>query len=312
MPKLALITGGAGFLGSHLVDALIAKQWEVVVVDNLSSGRRRNVDRRATFKRLDIRSPRAAALMTKFRPHAVFHLAAQASVSVSVRHPLHDAEVNTHATIRLLEAASAARVKRFVFTGTGGALSHEGTIIPTDEAHAAQPLSPYAIAKVASEHYGAFYRAARKLPFVSFRPANIYGPRQNPHGEAGVIAIFTERMLAGEPVRVHGTGRQTRDYIYVDDVVSALLTSLEHPSLTGVYHVGTGKETSVNDLFRRLSRLTAYRHKPGHGPADIGAPMHSALDAGALRRATSWEPHVSLADGLRRTVEWFYEHTSTT
>src|SRR3989344_3163730 len=192
MPHLAIVTGGAGFLGSHLVDALLAKKCEVVVVDNLSTGRKQNVNPRAAFKRLDIRSPRASALITKLRPRAVFHLAAQASVSLSVRHPLQDAEINTHATIRLLEAASAARVKHFVFTGTGGALSSEHTRLPTDELHAAEPMSPYAIAKVAGEHYGAFFRAARKLPFVSFRPANIYGPRQNPYGEAGVIAIFAK------------------------------------------------------------------------------------------------------------------------
>jgi UDP-glucose 4-epimerase len=305
MSKTALVTGGAGFLGSHLVDALIAKKWKVIVVDDLSSGVRKNIHPKATFKRMDIQTPTVAKLITRVRPDAVFHLAAQASVTVSVREPLHDAETNIHASIRLMEAAAAAGVKRFVFTSTGGALSSEHTPLPTSEEEIATPASPYAIAKRTTELYGAFFRAAHKLPFIAFRPANIYGPRQNPHGEAGVVAIFCKRMLAGETVRINGTGKQTRDYVYVADVVSALLTALSHPQLEGPFHVGTGKETSVNELFRVLAARSGYTQKAKRGPTDIGAPTRSALNANALRRATKWAPKTELKNGLAETLAWF-------
>ena len=190
MPKLAVVTGGAGFIGSHLVDRLVREKWSVVVIDNLSTGSLRNVNPEADFKKMDIRKPQAAALIRKLKPQVVFHLAAQASVPVSVKDPIGDAETNLHATLHLLDAATDAKVKRFIFAGTGGALSSEKTQLPTDEAHASEPTSPYAIAKVAAERYGAFYRLSRGLPFVSLRFANVYGPRQNPHGEAGVVSIF--------------------------------------------------------------------------------------------------------------------------
>lgn len=307
MPKHALVTGGAGFIGSHLVDALLARKWAVTVVDDLSTGFRKNVDRRADFRRLDIRSSAASALLKRLKPQAVFHLAAQASVPVSVKDPIHDAEVNIHATLRLLDASRAAKTKRFIFAGTGGALSSEKTMLPTDELHASAPASPYAISKVASEHYGAFYRAAHKLAFTSLRFANVYGPRQNPHGEAGVVAIFCKRMLADDPVRINGTGKQTRDYVYVSDVVSAMLAALEKPQAGGPYHVGTGIETDVNTLYRKLAELTGYARKPLKGPADVGAPMRSALDSSKLTHEMGWRPLVDLDAGLRRTVAWFRE-----
>jgi len=308
MSKRALVTGGAGFIGSHLVDVLLAKGWEVTVVDNLSTGSKKNLDRHVRFKKMDICSPRTARFLEKLKPDAVFHLAAQASVPVSVKDPIRDAEINLHATLRLLEAASHAKVKRFIFAGTGGALSSEATKLPTDEMHASQPSSPYAIAKVSAEYYGAFYRATRKLNFISFRFANVYGPRQNPHGEAGVVAIFCKRMLAGEVVKINGTGKQTRDYVYVGDVVDAMLHGLANQSAVGPYHVGTGIETDVQQLFTRLAKLTAYRLKPQKGPADIGAPMRSALDSSKLTHDLGWQPQVSLNDGLTKTVEWFREN----
>lgn len=307
MSKRAVVTGGAGFIGSHLVDALLAKKWDVVVVDDLSTGSKRNLDLRATLKVLDIRKPTAAALIRSLKPQAVFHLAAQASVPVSVKDPVTDAETNVLATIRLLEAAAGAKVKRFVFAGTGGALSSEETRLPTNELYASAPASPYAIAKVASEQYGAFFRRAKKLPFISLRFANVYGPRQNPHGEAGVVAIFCKRMLAGETLKINGTGKQTRDYVYVSDVVAAMMRTLEKPKAEGPYNVGTGVETSVNDIFRRLAAITGYDKKPQRGPVDIGAPLRSSLDASKIRHEIGWKPHISLNDGLRQTVEWFGE-----
>lgn len=305
MPKRAFVTGGAGFIGSHLVDALLAKGWDVTVVDNLSTGSKKNLDRRAHFKKMDVRSPRAAKFVMRKKPDALFHLAAQASVPESIKNPVQDAEINLHATLRLLEAASRAKVKRFIFAGTGGALSSEMTRLPTDEVHAGAPTSPYAIAKVGSEYYGAFYRAWRKLNFTSFRFANVYGPRQNPHGEAGVVAIFCKRMLAGLPVQINGTGLQTRDYVYVSDVVDAMMRGLRYPRAAGPYHVGTGIETNVHSLYKKLAALTGYRFKPKRGPADIGAPLRSALDSSRLTHDLGWRPEVKLSAGLAQTVEWF-------
>ena len=308
MNKRALVTGGAGFIGSHLVDTLLALGWEVTVFDNLSTGSRKNLDHRARFKKIDVRSPRAARLVERLKPDALFHLAAQASVPASVKDPVGDAEINLHATLRLLEAAARGKVKRFIFAGTGGALSSEMTRLPTDETHAGAPTSPYAIAKVGSEYYGAFYRTWRKLNFTSFRFANVYGPRQNPHGEAGVIAIFCKRMLAGLPVKINGTGLQTRDYVYVSDVVDAMIRGLRNPKAAGPYHVGTGIETNVPALYKKLAKLAGYRYKPKKGPADIGAPMRSALDSSRLTHDLGWQPSVPLSEGLRKTVEWFRDH----
>ncbi len=307
--KTAIVTGGAGFIGSHLVDALIKKGYKTIVVDDLSTGSKDNLNPKAEFKKMDIREPSAATLVKRLKPDVIFHLAAQASVPVSVKDPVMDAETNVMATLRLMEAAAEVKVGKFIFAGTGGALSSEKVKLPTDEKNAAAPQSPYAIAKVASEYYGAFFRAARGLPFTSFRFANVYGPRQNPHGEAGVIAIFCKRMLAKEPVRINGTGLQTRDYIYVADVVDALLKGLDRTKTAGPYHVGTGKETSVKELFERLSRLNGYGEKPVKGPADIGAPKRSALDSRKLRRETGWKPKTSLEQGLRTTAGWFKKQT---
>lgn len=309
MSKFAVVTGGAGFIGSHLIDALLDDGWKVVAIDNLSTGFKRNVHPDAELRVIDIRTPDAGTLIETLKPDVVFHLAAQASVSRSVEDPIGDAETNVHATLRLLEAASKAHVSRFVFAGTGGALSSEKTKIPTDEQHTIVPSSPYAIAKVAGELYGSFYHAERRLPFVSMRFANVYGPRQNPHGEAGVIAIFTRKMLLGDSVRVNGNGRQTRDFLYVTDAVDALLRAVTHPKAEGPYHVGTGREVSINEMFRMLAKLTDYKKKPVKGPADGGGiPFRSALDSRKIRKELGWKPEMTLVKGLSETVAWFKDH----
>jgi UDP-glucose 4-epimerase len=304
---LALVTGGAGFIGSHVVDALIARHWRVYVMDDLSSGSRRNLNPKATFSKLDIRNDRAARWILKNRPDAVLHFAAQISVTRSIEDPVADAETNIHATLKLMDAASKSRVKRFVFAGSGGVLCSEHTRLPVREGAVCDPVSPYGIAKRTIEHYGAFYRTNRGLPFVALRFANVYGPRQNAKGEAGVISIFTTAMLDGKQTRINGTGLQTRDFIYVDDVVSAVLAMIDHPKLAGPYHVGTGVETNVWGLHKKLSALIGYRRKPGYGPADWNAPMRSALDAMFLTHDTGWRWKIHLQEGLKRTVKWFQE-----
>ncbi len=305
MQKLAIVTGGAGFIGSHLVDALIVRKWKVEIIDNLSTGRKENVNPKAKLHVMDICKPEAAKLILKFKPHAVFHLAAQISVPESIKDPVYDAEVNIHATLRLLEAASVVKVTHFVFTGTGGALSSEKTKLPTDEEHAIRPESPYGIAKFTSEMYGDFYRNVRGLPFVSLRFANVYGPRQTPKGEACVVALFTKRMLKGEPVRINGDGKQTRDYIYVDDAVSAIMAGLAHADEPGPFNVGTGIETDVWTLFRKMSKITGYEDKPIAGPPDVGAPIRSVLDSKKALSKLGWKPRVDLDQGLKNTVAWF-------
>jgi UDP-glucose 4-epimerase len=304
---LALVTGGAGFIGSHVVDALIALNWRVHVMDDLSSGNRRNVNSKATFSKLDIGDKKAAQWILKHKPDAVLHFAAQISVVRSIENPVADAETNIHATLKLLDAASKSRVKRFVFAASGGVLCSEHTRMPVREGAVCDPASPYGIAKRTIEHYGSFYRASRGLPFVALRFANVYGPRQNAKGEAGVVSIFATAMLAGKPTCINGTGLQTRDFIYVDDIVSAVLAVIDHPKLSGPYHVGTGVETNVRDLHKKLALIIGYDRKPGRGPADANAPMRSSLDASLLMHDTAWRRKVDLNEGLKRTVEWFKE-----
>jgi len=302
---LALVTGGAGFIGSHVVDALIERGWRVTVIDNLSSGKRRNVHPAAAFLKMDVGNPNASKWIIRNKPDAVLHFAAQINVRRSVADPVGDAETNIRATLKLLDAASRAKVKRFIFAGSGGALCGDENPIPMKEHQVSEPMSPYAISKRTIEFYGEFYQREYGLPFVSLRFANVYGPRQNAKGEAGVISIFISRMLANEPVTINGTGRATRDYVFVADVVGAIVRVLELKGFVGIYHVGTGKETSVNDVFKRTAKLLEYKKKPRHGPADTSAPMRSALDASLLTKLAGWKPKVGLQDGLKQTVLYY-------
>jgi UDP-glucose 4-epimerase len=289
------------------VDRLLAAGWKVVVVDNLSTGFRRNVDRRAKLYVRDLRKQKTAALIRKLKPEAIFHLAAQASVPQSIKDPVMDAETNIHATLHLLDAAASVRVKHFIFAATGGALSSEKGKLPTDEDHTPEPTSPYAIAKLTCERYGSFYRRVHGLPFVALRFGNVYGPRQNPYGEAGVVSIFATNMFTGRPVHINGTGKQTRDFIYVGDVVDALMAALKQPKAEGPYFVGTGMETSVNELFRRISKLAGYGKKALRGPADVAASFRSCLDSSKILMELGWKAQTSLEQGLRLTVDWFRE-----
>jgi UDP-glucose 4-epimerase len=296
-------TGGAGFIGSHLVDALLERGDEVIVIDDLSSGDKQQLPPEAEFHQLDIRSRHAAELIRRRRPDAVAHHAAQMSVSRSVREPLFDADVNLVGSLNLLEAAREVGA-RFVFASTGGALYGDADVLPTPETYPAWPVSPYGVGKLGFEHYLHCYAAQHGLPYVALRYANVYGPRQNPHGEAGVIAIFCLRLLAEEEPIVYGDGKQTRDFVYVSDVVRAHLAALDS-DVTGHFNVGTGREVDVNTVFEMIAERMGTSLGKRHGPPRPGDQRTSALDATLIRETLGWQPEVSLEDGLSQTVEWF-------
>ncbi len=297
-----LLTGGAGFIGSHLTDALVAAGHAVTVVDDLSTGRREQVPPGAHLVAMDILDPALTVLVVEQAPEAVFHLAAHASVSESVREPEHDARVNVLGTLNLLRACAAAGVGRFVFSSTGGALYGEPHTLPCDERHPIRPLSPYGASKASGEAYVHALAAQSGMDAVILRYANVYGPRQDPAGEAGVVAIFAARMLAGEPVTIFGDGEQQRDFVYVADVVDANLRSLEAGE-SGVYNVGTGVGTSVNELFASLARATGYALDPRHAPSRSGDVQRVWLDASAAHRELDWAPRTPLEAGIGATVE---------
>jgi UDP-glucose 4-epimerase len=299
-----VVTGGAGFIGSHVTDAFVAAGHDVIVVDDLSTGKQENLNPKARFHRLDICDPKTAELIRDERPAVLNLHAAQMDVRRSVADPLFDARVNILGTINLLEAARKANVRRVMFVSSGGAAYGEQEAFPAPETHPTNPVSPYGVSKRSGELYAFFYQAEYQIPYVALRYANVYGPRQDPHGEAGVVAIFSQRMLRGEPVTVNGDGKQTRDYVYVGDVVRANVLALESTA-TGPFNVGTGVETDVNELARLLLAASGSRSEVEHGPAKQGEQRRSVIDARRAAAVLGWRPEVSLADGLRRTVDWF-------
>ena len=306
--RTALVTGGAGFIGSHLVDALISRSWKVLVLDDLSAGKREYVNAAARLDVLDILDERVDALFAKAKPEVVFHLSAQKSVTVSVREPLKDARSNILGSLNLLQASVKNGAKKFIFSSTGGAIYDEHSALPATEENRELPLSPYGIGKLSIDHYLRFYKACYSLSCVSLRYANVYGPRQDPHGEAGVVAIFCSKLLRGETPTINGTGEQTRDFVYIDDVVKANLLAAEHDQ-EGIFNIGTTKEISVNDLYRSIVRIGGFAAQEQHGPAKDGEMLRSSLNADKAERILGWKPKYTLADGLAETLTWFREHT---
>ena len=299
-----LVTGGAGFIGSHVADALLAEGHDVHVLDNLSTGFPWKVPEGALLFDRDIRSDEAASLFAEHEYDCLVHHAAQMDVRTSVDDPGFDADVNIRGLLNLMEAGTNHGLRKVIFASTGGAIYGEPEYTPQDEQHPLQPVSPYGVAKLAAEKYLYYYQSEHDINTVSLRYANIYGPRQNPHGEAGVVAIFTKEMLRdGQPV-INGPGEQTRDYVYVGDVVKANLAALDYEG-SGVFNVGTGRETSVNELFHTLREETRADVKETHGPAKPGEQQRSVLGHERAQNKLGWAPQVPLAEGLRRTVQWF-------
>lgn len=312
MARRVLVTGGAGFIGSHVADGFLELEDDVVVLDNLSSGRRQNLSPAAEFHELDVTSERAAALVREGEFDVICHLAAQIDVRKSVADPLADARINVLGTVNLLEAARVAGARaRFVFASTGGAIYGDFVTPPSVETFAKDPESPYGIAKLSAEHYLAYYGRVHGLETVVLRYANVFGPRQDPHGEAGVVAIFCNRILAGEPLTVFGDGRQTRDYIHVGDVAranlaaaSATLPAAERLDARA-FNIGTGVETSVLELADAMRRASGSGVAVRHAPPRPGEQQRSAVDIDKARRVLGWEPTVALSDGLTDTYAWF-------
>ena len=298
-----LVTGGAGFIGSHIVDALMARGDQVIVIDNLSTGNAANLGPGIPLHRLDIRHAGPADLIRSEVPDAIIHHAAQMSVSRSVARPVFDAEVNVLGTLNLLEAASQVGA-RFVFASTGGALYGEAEIRPTPENSPTWPISPYGVSKLSCEHYLHAYRQQRGLSYAALRYANVFGPRQNPYGEAGVVAVFSHALINGSAPTINGDGLHTRDYVYVADVVRANLAALDSRAC-GHFNVGTGIETSVLELLAAIALLTDSRVEPLHGPPRAGDLRHSALDCRLITSTFNWTPEFTLREGLTHTVASF-------
>jgi UDP-glucose 4-epimerase len=314
----ALVTGGAGFIGSTLVDRLLAEDWRVDVVDDLSSGSLANLgsaralpERRLSFHRLDLASPAVVELITHRKPDVIFHLAAQMDVRVSVARPVFDATVNVIGSLNVFEGAVAAGVKKVVFAGSGGTLYGTPKQIPTKESSAQHPESPYGVAKKAVGEYLYYYRQQRGLEYTVLALANVYGPRQNPHGEAGVVAIFSQKLLEREQPLIFGDGSQTRDFVYVDDVVDGFVRAVEKGGgLT--MNIGTGVETSVQELYDLMAKLTGFRQPAQHAPARTGELQRSAVDTGRAGMQLGWKPFTTLEEGLARTLEHFKAQRAAT
>ncbi len=299
-----VVTGGAGFIGSHLVERLLAGGHEVQVIDNLATGRRANVPRGAHLHECDIHARETGRVLEQFRPQAVAHLAAQSSVKVSTADPVHDLEINGGGTLAVASLCVEYGVAKLVYVSTGGAIYGDPESLPVREDHPLRPTSPYAVSKRVGEVYVEMVGRTAGLDYTNLRLANAYGPRQDPYGEAGVVAIFTGRMLAGEPCTIDGDGEQEKDYVYVGDLSRAIELALGRGSGLAM-NIGTGRGTSVNSIFAALQKATGTDLSPVHGPPRPGDVRRVWLDSSLARAELGWEPEVGLEEGLQLTVDWF-------
>jgi UDP-glucose 4-epimerase len=299
-----LVTGGAGFIASHIAERLISNGHEVTIIDNLSAGRISNVPDGCTFVEMDITDKAIEDVFREGRFEAVYHLAAQIDVRASVRDPIEDLLINIGGSVRLLEMSKIYNVDRFIFASSGGAIYGEQEVYPAPESHPTAPISPYGIAKLAVENYMFFYSNAYGLNTTALRFANVYGPRQNPFGEAGVVAIFCNRILSGKQIFINGNGLQTRDYVYIDDVVKANLAALE---LKGnhILNIGTGVETDVVTIFELLKKIIGVDIEELHKEEAPGEQLRSVIDSSLAKKVMNWTPEYSFERGLGLTVEYF-------
>ena len=298
------MTGGAGFIGSHINDRLLARGHEVAIVDDLSTGKRENIPKETQLYVRDIRSG-CAEVFQEFQPQALCHQAAQMDVRRSVREPDFDADVNVLGTIRLLQNCVRYGVERVVFASTGGAVYGEQREFPAPEDHPQCPVSPYGVSKLAGERYLHFYGVQYGISYSALRYANVYGPRQDPHGEAGVVAIFSGNLAAGRASKINGSGEQTRDYVYAGDVARANVLALEGEAPNGAYNIGTGIETSVKELYDQMCLLSGRKLPSERGPQLPGEQARSSVDPSKAARFLSWTPEVELSTGLKETLRFF-------
>lgn len=299
-----LVTGGAGFIGSHLVDKLIVQNHQVIVIDNLSAGKKEFINPRAKFYKLDIISPRVKEVFKKEKPSFVYHLAAQKSVPFSLKLPLIDARTNILGSLNIIENSLLAKVKKFIFISTGGAIYGQTSLIPSPETTPEIPSSPYGLAKLTIDNYlKNYYAQIRKMPCVSLRLANVYGPRQDPMGEAGVIAVFINNLLHKKQCYIRGSGKQTRDFVCVNDVVSACVKLISKGQ--GIYNIGTGKETSIIKLYQTIIDLLKIKQSAKHQPAMPGEVIRSVLDNRKAKKELLWQPKINLKEGIYKTIDYF-------
>jgi len=299
-----LVTGGAGFIGSHIADLFVAEGHEVCVIDDLSSGKLDNLNPAVRFEQCDVREPKAADVLRSFKPEVLIHHAAQMSVTHSVADPRFDADVNVLGFINLLEAGRESGISKVIFASSGGTVYGESEQIPFHESVPTHPVCPYGISKLAGEHYLFYYRRLYGIPYVALRYANVYGPRQDPHGEAGVVAIFSQRLLRGEDCTIFGDGKQTRDYVFVADVARANLIAAG-TDFVGPVNIGTGDESDVNTLYEVIKGHAGGSGKAVHGDPRDGELQRSALDNSLAGDVLGWRPEVSLSEGLAQTVDFF-------
>lgn len=308
--RKALVTGGAGFIGSHMVDRLLELEYKVVVMDNLSTGKIKNLDSAAVFHHTDITQPAMAEIVQREQPDLVFHMAAQTSVTESTKDPIGDANANVLGTLRLLEACRRVGVDKIIYSCTGGALYGDPEAIPCFDDAPLAPISPYGMSKWVAEQYLDFYHRLYRLNFTSLRYGNVFGPRQDPHGEAGVVAIFSRAMLEGTQPQIYGDGAQERDFISVADVVEANLAAIERGDGKHM-NIATGEATSVNRIFELLQGITGYKWDPIHAPQRAGEVYRISLDWSRASQELGWSPKVSLEEGLQMTVDYFKESMNT-
>jgi UDP-glucose 4-epimerase len=305
-----VVTGGAGFIASHIVDAYLHSGHEVHVIDDFSTGRKLNLNSNAVVHEVNVADREAANLIHKIKPDVLNHHAAQMDVRHSVENPLFDAGVNILGFLNLLEACKNANTQKIIFASSGGAIYGDKEPIPATEDHAKEPMSPYGVSKMTGELYLAYYYMAFGMRYVALRYANVYGPRQSSKGEAGVVAIFVSQLLAEKTPTINGDGKQTRDYVFVGDVVRANVAALKTSHVGGI-NIGTGRETDVSTICRLLQRGTNSKVEAVHGPAKPGEQMRSCLETTLAGRVLDWRPVVSIEEGLERTIAYYRENKSS-